>query len=110
MDEDILKWYRRQSAEVRVALPQRMPGEPDATPEQVEEIARLATNVDKADATTLGTWQAVYLIQRLREERRELEARAAKTAVEMQAQRNQGIFLLIVIVVLLAALLSWWLI
>jgi hypothetical protein len=109
MDEDILAWFRQQTADVQVALPERMPGEPDATPEQKAEIGRLAKDADAAKVGELGTWQAAYLIQRLREERRELEARATATTREMQAQRDNGGCLWVATLVVAVCLLVWWL-
>lgn len=109
MDEDILAWYRQQTADVKVALPERMPGEPDASPDQIEELGRLAKDMDLTKARQLGTWQAAYLIQRLREEMRDLEARTTTAALEMQTQRNNKGCLWVILMSVAVALLIWWL-
>lgn len=88
VDDDLQAWVRSQSANVNVSLPERMPGEPDASPEQMRELERLGTVSKPSALAGLGTWQAAYLIQRLREERRDLEARALSTAEQEQASRD----------------------
>lgn len=109
MDEDILKWFRAQSADVQVSLPERMPGEPDVSPEQVAELGRLSHAADADRVATLGTWQAAYLIQRLREEQRDLETRATSTALEMQARRDNRGCLWVILVIVAIALVMWFL-
>lgn len=88
MDQDLLDWIRRQSATCRVTFPERLPGEPDATSEQLDEIRQLGESSDPPKELQLGTWQAAYLILRLREERRDLEARATAAAQAVQGQRD----------------------
>lgn len=88
MDQDLMDWAKKQSENVRVALPDRMPDEPDVTPEQLRELRALGDACDPAEEEALGTWQAAYLIQRLREERRDLEVRTFATAATVQTERR----------------------
>lgn len=107
MDDDILAWYRQQTADVKVALQERMPGETDASSDQIDELIRLAKDMEVAKARHLGTWQAAYLIQRLREERRDLEARTTTAALEIQTKRNNNGCLWVILMCVAMALLIW---
>ena len=90
---------------VTLQLPDREPGEPDITEEQITEIKGHGHEIDTAYLRGLGRYQAAVLLRRIAEKEREL----AWSLIDAPRKRRKKLawFLVVLIAIAIALMLPY---
>ena len=99
-NEDINKaveWSKTQEETFHLNIPDRIPEEPPATPEQMQTIHELVHSISGSDMANLGSKQAAFLIEEITREKAIFTERKVHEYLD-QRRRGSGIGCVLLIV------------
>jgi hypothetical protein len=100
------KWSASQQKTFHIELPDRQPGEPDATQRQLNYIRSMAS-IDEGVLVKLGRSQASAAIKLLKQERAALNSETSEGYVAVKKRSGCGCASAIILIVGIGAIVSW---